>query len=216
MPNRTLWVETPDPRGRIFHRRAELEIDKGLWGVLPGTWIGMRVSGGVVPVRQAGELQDGESPTFQYSADVWCPVSDPVRGRGFGGGVLLDMGVGYPACDLNALGLRNAHRMVCDECAGPRSEHHWLIDGRTVEERLYCDRCAEIFQRRVIASRPLFQEMDCACGAWCYVQVSPRATDRGPRNDVLACVKCKQLYCAECLPDGQTKCRNCLTKRKAA
>jgi len=212
MPTRTLWVETRDPRGRLFHRPTEIVVEKGLWGVLPGTWIGFDTGHGIVPMRNATELRDGESPTFTYMPDQWTAVHGA---PGIGCYVLLDKDVNHD-CDVDAVLARHGADERCAHCGGRRGDHHWTVDARTVGEPIYCDQCREWFERVIITSRPRFQEMDCACGTWCYIRVRPRATERGLRHDVLLCAACKALKCADCLPDGETTCRDCLTKRRAA
>ena len=212
MPNRTLWVETRDPRGRLFHRPTELVVDKGLWGVLPGTWIGFDTGHGIVPMRNATELRDGESPTFTYMPDQWTAVHGA---PGIGCYVLLDKDVNHD-CNVDAVLARHSADERCARCGGRRGDHHWTVDARTVAEPVYCDQCREWFERVVITSRPRFQEMDCACGAGCYLQVRPLPAPRGPRNDVLACPQCQALCCEACLPASAAKCRACAQKLEAA
>lgn len=209
MHAKTIYVQARDARGRMFHRPTEYDASKGLWGALPGGWIGFDNNGqGIVPLRFNTELRDGERPTFVYIADRWCCIG--------AGEVLLENAVGYGVCGLKACVARHAAQTECDRCGGPRGGHHWLIDARTVAEPVYCSPCRVQFELRVFEQRTRYQEIDCACGAWCYVQVRPKPTERGVRNDVMPCPKCKALCCEACLPDGAKQCRACIEKRKAA
>ena len=213
---KTLWVEALDPRGRLFHRRTELEVDQGLWGMLPGTWIGFDTGHGIVPMRWPAVTPDGESPVFVHVPTARANGKGEVRGVSCYVELWREQRAAFEAADPHAVVRRHGPDEPCARCGGARGDHHWIVDARTVAEPMYCSECLTWFERRVAAEYVHFREMDCACGAWCYVQVSPTPTARGPRHDVLRCTGCKALKCATCLPEGEMTCRDCLTNRRAA
>ena len=212
MHTKAIWVQERDARGRMFHRAQEFDASKGLWGALPGTWLGLDLGIGVAPLRFATDLRDGERPTFRHVNTV-CAVEHGAPGSGC---YVKLTKAQYPVCDTAAAMRRHGPDERCTRCGGPRGDHHWTVDARTVAEPVYCAECLHWFELACLDEQTLYQEMDCACGAWCYRQVQPKPTERGERNDVMPCPTCKQPRCEACLPDGARACVECVEKRKAA
>jgi len=205
--HRIIWVPFLDPRGRTFHQRTE---DNGgipgvYVGVEPaeGTWVAVKITGHDVaerPVWSSGERE-------RWNASLNRP-GQPERT------VLTAFGVRWSYIELAACLERHAATTACDGCGSRMVDCGNVIDARTADERVLCMSCRMTLERRLDAEVPTYTEMQCACGAYCYVQETPTPTARGRWHDVQACPKCKALRCAECLPDGQAKCQGCLTKTK--